>query len=667
MLSALPINLDDLIHARSVESPRVELKGAWNPGPTGWQVLRSICAFANDIDNLNGGYIVLGVDERDGVAQLPPRGLDPHEIDAAQKWIRGHCNRIDPVYQPVLSPERYMDRLLLVVWAPGSDVRPHQAPASDQGERHYYVRSGSETVQARGALLTRLMQLTARVPFDDRRAPEATLDDLRDTKVRELLRDIGSRLVEEPDTREIYRRMRLCARINGHEVPRNVGLLMFSDDPERWFPGARIEVVQFGDVGGTVIEERTFRGPLHEQLRHALQYLQGLSTAHLYKRADALESRGWASFPLRALRESLVNAIYHRSYDGISEPTKVYLYADRMEITSYPGPVDGIRPEHLSPGGKVPPVPARNRRIGELLKDLRLAEGRGTGVPLMFEDMRANGSPPPVFDFDEARTYFRVTLPAHPEYVVLDALRDAARLKLQGERSAAMVRLSDAFKGRPQSHGLARALIEEHGEQEAIDEARAVYEQFARTAPDRHRLSTVALAWAKVLLDAGDRQAARAVLDRVEPGVLAADDVVEAAIQARRLGRQQQAHRLFSTVAEHIATDVRALHEFAQTKIALARTAKPSTRGGEQLGTHAQRALLQEARGMLERVLQLGAPPWRHAWAWFDLGQVLETLGAPRSQVVQAYGEAVRRMPGERRYTEALARAQATHEPESPP
>jgi ATP-dependent DNA helicase RecG len=52
MLTALPINLDDLIHARSVEAPRIELKGSWNPGPTGWQVLHSICAFANDIDNL---------------------------------------------------------------------------------------------------------------------------------------------------------------------------------------------------------------------------------------------------------------------------------------------------------------------------------------------------------------------------------------------------------------------------------------------------------------------------------------------------------------------------------------------------------------------------------------------------------------------------------------
>ena len=35
-------------------------------------------------------------------------------------------------------------------------------------------------------------------------------------------------------------------------------------------------------------------------------------------------------------------------------------------------------------------------------------------VPKIFEAMARNGSPPPRFDFDEGRTYFRATLPAHP-------------------------------------------------------------------------------------------------------------------------------------------------------------------------------------------------------------------------------------------------------------
>lgn len=50
---ALPLNIDDLIHQRKVESARIEYKKDWNPE----KVLHSVCAFANDIDNWGGGYI----------------------------------------------------------------------------------------------------------------------------------------------------------------------------------------------------------------------------------------------------------------------------------------------------------------------------------------------------------------------------------------------------------------------------------------------------------------------------------------------------------------------------------------------------------------------------------------------------------------------------------
>jgi len=60
----------------------------------------------------------------------------------------------------------------------------------------------------------------------------------------------------------------------------------------------------------------------------------------------------------------------------------------------------------------VPSVPARNRRIGEMLKELKLAEARG--IRKVFRAMIDNGSPPPRYEFDEERTYFTVILPAHP-------------------------------------------------------------------------------------------------------------------------------------------------------------------------------------------------------------------------------------------------------------
>lgn len=419
MSSILPIGIGELLSG-AVEGVRLELKASWDPDTTGYQVLKTLCAYANDLQNLNGGYVVIGVHERDGVAVRPVEGVPVNRLDAAQKWIRGNCNRIEPTYMPVMDTPDIDGQRVLVLWAPASDVRPHQAPDGPKRDRSFWVRVGSESIEARDAILSRLMQQTARVPFDDRRAFEATTQDLSIALVREFLHQVRSDLADEPNADRVYGAMQLTRRQNDHDVPRNVALLFFADDPTRWFRGARIEAARFADhAGGDVIDEQRFAGPLPHHVRQCVRWLESLTTRHLEKQTSSLEAKAWVSYPALALREAVVNAVYHRGYEDPVEPTKVYVYPDRVEVISYPGPVDGIEPEHLEPGASVPPVPARNRRIGELLKELRLAEARGTGLPKMVRAMRDNGSPDPRFDFDAGRTYFRTTLPSHPEYVAL--------------------------------------------------------------------------------------------------------------------------------------------------------------------------------------------------------------------------------------------------------
>ena len=55
---ALPINIEDLLNKRKIEGNRIEFKKGWNPA----DIYHSICAFANDFDNLGGGYILVGVE-----------------------------------------------------------------------------------------------------------------------------------------------------------------------------------------------------------------------------------------------------------------------------------------------------------------------------------------------------------------------------------------------------------------------------------------------------------------------------------------------------------------------------------------------------------------------------------------------------------------------------
>lgn len=649
MVSILPINIQALLEGSTVESQRVEFKAKWDANTSGWQILKSICAFANDYHNLNGGYVVIGVQESDGQAILPPVGIGPEKIEEAQRWIRGHCNRLDPVYHPILAPALVSDRHVLVVWVPGSDFRPHRAPDGEKGKLKHWIRIGAETIDAeKRGMLRPLLDQAAKVPWDDRRTLEASMADLREAKVREHLRDVRSGLADMSSTADICRRMQITRQVNDHEVPRNVGLLFFSEDPTKWFRGAKIEVVQFAeDQVGDVQEERVFQGPLADQLRDCLRYLQGLSGTHLVKEKDQTQVKGWVSYPLGAVRESLVNAVYHRSYQPEHpDPTKVYLYPDRMEIISYPGPVPGVEADHLLPGAFIPPVPARNQRIGEFLKELKLAEGRLTGIRKVFQALQDNGSPTPKFDFDTSRTYFRATLPAHPEYSAIIALRDAAHLRALGDDLRAARRVEAAWKASPGSGLLASELIRMYGKQDRLQESEEVFEAFKEDG-SATAIAHVTNVLIEVLFNGGSTRKAERLLDQI-PTIAYGQDAIDAAIMARRLKDPRRAHRFFENAGEVLQADPRGLHEFAQAKIDSSRKAY------RDHNRVANKRLLREARQLLERVIQLDAPPTRHGWAWRDLARTRDWLGEPTRTVEEAYEQAMQLLPDEPRFKNEL-------------
>ncbi|NIM16064.1 MAG: hypothetical protein GTO45_29025 [Candidatus Aminicenantes bacterium] len=143
----LPININDILTGRSVEWERLEFKAGWNPQ----EVIRTLCAFANDFHNLGGGYLVIGINEDKGCPILPPTGLPKNQLDAIQKEIIELGHRIIPYYHPVISPYEIQGKHILVLWAAGGQSRPYKAPVSlarENREYAYYIRKGSLTVRA---------------------------------------------------------------------------------------------------------------------------------------------------------------------------------------------------------------------------------------------------------------------------------------------------------------------------------------------------------------------------------------------------------------------------------------------------------------------------------------------------------------------------------------
>lgn len=423
------IEVEELLPGGSIEPERVEFAADWDPATTGPRVLRALCAFANDFSEANGGYVVLGVARGEERPRPPGRALTDSAIAAAQKWIYRRCRAFDPPSFPIPCERTVDGRRVLVIRALPSVIRPHRTPKMRGQPARCWVRRGAETVDSEqhGYLRRYRNDLAARIPWDDRPARENRIEDLSAPRVREYLCAVGSRALHQTDDLQVWRGMRLTAPGDPDEIPRNVGLLLFSDEPSKWSPGARIEVTRYSADDGPVLEERTFRGGLVDQVLACQSYLERPLAPDLDRDGKPIVAPRWCGFPGAALREVLVNAVLHRAYGPEeAEPIRVRVHPDRLTVTSTPGPVPALEPRHFLPHSPCVPVPARNPRLAEFLKDRRLAEGHYAGLGLVFRAMKENGSPPPEFTFDEERTYFRATLPAHPDTVGLWAMPGTA-------------------------------------------------------------------------------------------------------------------------------------------------------------------------------------------------------------------------------------------------
>ena len=265
-------------------------------------------------------------------------------------------------------------------------------------------------------------------------------DDIDFTLVKKFLKGIGSQLLVDQDDKQaiyFYERLNLVRQIGDKRVgemlvpvwaPRNVALLFFHPVPHVFFTGAKTEIAIYTH-DDDVTEEETITGPIDQQIAETLSFI--LKTTKEEARHE------FAAYPTRALREAVVNAFHHRGYEECdSNPIKIHIKPNCIDVISYPGPDPTLTPEDFSEGKGVPYVPCRNRRIAEFLKERKLAEGRLTGVSTIYRTMKKNNNPKPSFHFNPS--YFCVRLPGHPKYLAYSILREVDNLCAKGDKLKAI-------------------------------------------------------------------------------------------------------------------------------------------------------------------------------------------------------------------------------------
>lgn len=420
---ALPINIEDLLRKQRVESNRIEFKEGWNPT----SIYHSICAFANDIDNLGGGYIIVGVVEKEGIAVRPVKGVPEECLDKIQREIIQFNQLIEPEYSPRVSVEEVDGKYVVVIWATAGHNRPYTAPADVNAKLKkpvFYIRYGTSSIEAKGEFLEQLRDMANRVPFDDRGNEDISIDDISPLLLKDYLTKIDSRLAKAnftSDMETILDQMQLYDGPKEKRLIKNVAAMMFSEHPEKFFPTTQVDIVVFPE--GREIDPENFIeippiiGPVPMMIRNSLEYLRtNIIKERITKPIDNERSIKVFNYPFQALEEAVVNALYHRDYKE-REPVEITIEPNRISILSYSGPDRSISMESLKEANMLRSRRYRNRRLGDFLKELDLTEGRATGIPTIQKKLRENGSPKATIETDESRSYFLIDIPARKDFV----------------------------------------------------------------------------------------------------------------------------------------------------------------------------------------------------------------------------------------------------------
>ena len=422
----LEIGIENLLKRKRVEPDCVEFRAEWNPD----EICHTVCAFANDIGGDGCGYILVGVEEKNGMAVRPVKGLSENTLDSIQKEMVRYNNLISPPYFPGVSIEKVDGQYVLVIIARTGARRPYKAPeyviSNKERKYHCYIRYLSSTVKANPEQESILASDSSTVPFDCQPNYSATLDDINTSLLQEHLKKTGSKLSSElygvgRGVEAVLEDMQLFTGPKESRHLQNVALMMFCDHCDKFFMYTHVQMTKFpsGSVNSPKdsIDFPLITGSVPQMIEKTMDYFKlSVFQELVIKVPEQMEALRIKNYPYEAIEEVVVNAFYHRDYSSY-QPIIIEIEPDCINVMNFPGFDRSISKETITEGKRFVSRHYRNRRLGEFLKELQLTEGHSSGIPTIQEKLRQNGSPAAEFITDEDRSSTRVRIPIHPAFL----------------------------------------------------------------------------------------------------------------------------------------------------------------------------------------------------------------------------------------------------------
>lgn len=379
-------------------------------------VWESVSAFGNT----DGGTLLLGLDERSGFLRVEPFQIEK-VIDQFVEGIGDGGERGKKVENP---PQYSLER----VDFEGGQVIVIELDEVENRFKPCYIKKRSllngsfkrvddKDIKLTATEIFELQHVLEPSPADREPVCGAQVHDFDENLVDSLIaaeKRRGSKAVRGvSSTDEALRRMGAMTPDNDISL---AGLLTLGLYPQQFYPKLVADVTVHPSIEKSDPEAPRFldrvicEGPIAEVIDDALfavaKNLRTFSYVEGSTRRDELE------IPREVLREAIANALIHREYgtEFMGQSVSVDIFPDRVEITNPGGLWGGKTIRTLADGQSR----CRNGSLIKLASRMQSAaggspvEGQGSGIPLMYREMRSHALREP--SFDAGTDYFKVTL-----------------------------------------------------------------------------------------------------------------------------------------------------------------------------------------------------------------------------------------------------------------
>ncbi len=399
------------------EMDRIEAKSAAHG--IGKSFLETVSAYSNE-PGLGGGYILLGITENEETDVSKYRITGIADPDKLQNEIASQCRQcfnfpIRPIIKVISQPQG----CILLVYISESNTHEKPVYIKSRGiDEGAYRRIGSSDQICTREDLDLLYQLRSKRKYDETLVENASFEDFEPEAIKQYRHERAKIKLDAQELsysdEDLLKAVRAIETEKGVTLPTIGGLLLFGKKMalRRLFPLKN--QVDYMLVEGrdwvTDSEKRYTAFEMCEALITGIPRLISQIMTDIRQvfalEEDKIRRKDNPVIPRMVIRESVVNALMHKDY-RVTSPTQIIKYANRTEFRNVGY---SLKPqEQLGLPGSM----LRNPILAQVFRDIHYAEGKGTGIGTMRDEMKKANLSVPLIESDRFSNLFVLTLLPH--------------------------------------------------------------------------------------------------------------------------------------------------------------------------------------------------------------------------------------------------------------